>query len=141
MEFSRQEYWSGFPLLSPGDLSNPGMFEPRSSALQADSLLPEPQGSPKLPTKQVIIEHCINGMNECSHRNQGTKKDLFFFFHQVKSVPQPAFSRSMGCLISMCLYCFLPLPPTLPCIITRIFTFFSFRKNGREELAIHHGPY
>jgi len=24
MEFSRQEYWSGWPFSSPGDLSNPG---------------------------------------------------------------------------------------------------------------------
>ena len=38
MGFSRQGYWSGFPFPSPGDLPNPGM-EPRSPALQADSLL------------------------------------------------------------------------------------------------------
>ena len=37
MEFSRQEYWSGFPLSSPGDLPNPGI-KPWSPALQADSL-------------------------------------------------------------------------------------------------------
>ena len=35
MEFPRQEYWSGWPFLSPGDLPNPGT-EPRSPALQAD---------------------------------------------------------------------------------------------------------
>ena len=35
MEFSRQEYWSGFPFPSPGDLSDPGI-EPRSPTLQAD---------------------------------------------------------------------------------------------------------
>ena len=29
MGFSRQEYWSGFPFHSPGDLPNPGI-EPRS---------------------------------------------------------------------------------------------------------------
>ena len=40
MEFSRPEYWSG-PFPSPGDLPNPGI-EPRSPALQADSLLSEP---------------------------------------------------------------------------------------------------
>jgi len=34
MGFSRQEYWSGVPLPSPGDLPNPGI-EPRSSAFQA----------------------------------------------------------------------------------------------------------
>ena len=37
MEFSRKEHWSVLPFLSPGDLSNPGT-EPRSPALQADSL-------------------------------------------------------------------------------------------------------
>ena len=35
--FSRQEYWSGLPFPSPEDLPDPG-FEPRSPALQADSL-------------------------------------------------------------------------------------------------------
>jgi len=34
MEFSRQEYWSGLPSPSPGDLPDPGM-EPWSPALQA----------------------------------------------------------------------------------------------------------
>ena len=43
MGFSRQEYWSGLPLPSPGDLSNPGI-EPRSPAWQADALSSEPQG-------------------------------------------------------------------------------------------------
>ena len=38
--FFRQEYWSGLPFLSPGDLPNPGI-EPRSLALQTDSLLTE----------------------------------------------------------------------------------------------------
>ena len=38
--FSRQEYWSGLPFSSPGDLPDPGI-EPRSLALQADSLLTE----------------------------------------------------------------------------------------------------
>ena len=37
MEFSRQEYWNGLPSSSPGDLPNLGI-EPRSPALQADSL-------------------------------------------------------------------------------------------------------
>ena len=46
MEFSRPEYWSGEPFPSPGDLPNPGM-KPKSPALQADSLLAEPQGKPK----------------------------------------------------------------------------------------------
>ena len=38
MKFPRQEYWSGLPFCSPGDLPDPGV-KPKSSALQADSLL------------------------------------------------------------------------------------------------------
>ena len=43
MEFSRQEYWSGLPFPSPGDLSDPGI-EPGSPTLQADALLTGPSG-------------------------------------------------------------------------------------------------
>ena len=45
MEFSRQEYWSGLPLPSPGDLPHPGN-EPGCPALHADALLSEPAGKP-----------------------------------------------------------------------------------------------
>ena len=45
-EFSRQEYWSGLPFLSPGYLPDAGI-KPGSPALQADSLLSEPPGKPK----------------------------------------------------------------------------------------------
>ena len=41
MGFSRQEYWSGVPFLSPGDLPDLGI-ELGSPALQADALLTEP---------------------------------------------------------------------------------------------------
>ena len=40
MGFSRQGYWSGLPFPAPGDLPDPGI-EPRSPALQADSVLTE----------------------------------------------------------------------------------------------------
>ena len=45
MGFSRQEYWSGLPFPAPGLLSNPGI-EPRSPAVQADSLPTELSGRP-----------------------------------------------------------------------------------------------
>ena len=45
MGFPRQESWSRLPFPSPGDLIHPGM-EPRSPALQADSLPSEPSGKP-----------------------------------------------------------------------------------------------
>ena len=45
MGFSRQEYWSGLPFPSPGDLPDLGI-EPWSPALQADAL---PSGPPRNP--------------------------------------------------------------------------------------------
>jgi len=45
MEFSRQEYWSGLPFPSPGDLLDPGI-KFWSPALQADTLTSEPPGKP-----------------------------------------------------------------------------------------------
>ena len=54
MGFSRQEYWSGLPFPSPGDLPNPGI-EPGSPALQADTLTSEPPGKPWLLLLYYII--------------------------------------------------------------------------------------
>ena len=47
MGFSRQEYWSGLPFPSPGDLPDPGI-ELRSPAFQADTLTSEPPGKSKI---------------------------------------------------------------------------------------------
>ena len=63
MEFSRQEYWSGVPFPSPGDLSDPGS-KPGSLALQADDALPsEPPGKPtfgiKSSEKRVNMLWCM----------------------------------------------------------------------------------
>ena len=43
MGFSRQEYWSGLPFPSPGDLPDPGI-EPWSPTFQADALTSKPSG-------------------------------------------------------------------------------------------------
>ena len=45
MGFSRQEYWSGLPFPSPGDLPDPGI-ELRSPTWQADTLTSEPPEKP-----------------------------------------------------------------------------------------------
>ena len=47
MGFSRQEWWSGLPFPSPGDLPYPGI-KPGSPTLQADTLPSEPPGKPKI---------------------------------------------------------------------------------------------
>ena len=54
MGFSRREYWSGSPFPSPGDLPHPGM-EPRSPALQADSLSGELTEIPEFYNKDTKI--------------------------------------------------------------------------------------
>ena len=60
MGFSRQERWSGLPFPSPGDPLDPGI-KPRSPALQADALLPEPPGKPILPQKEDASVRCSVG--------------------------------------------------------------------------------
>ena len=52
MDFSRPEYWSELPFPSQGDLPNPG-FEPRSAALQVDSLPDKTPGKPN-----IIVQSC-----------------------------------------------------------------------------------
>ena len=51
MEFSRQEYWSGLPFPSPGNLPDPGI-KPSYFALQAVSLPSETPGE-SLEEKRV----------------------------------------------------------------------------------------
>ena len=60
MGFSRQEYWSGLPFPSPGDLPDPGI-EPRSPALEADALTSEPT---KLKTKIWVEMQKQQWLNE-----------------------------------------------------------------------------
>ena len=59
MGFPRQEYWSGLPFPSLGDLPNPGI-EPRSPELQADSLPTELQGKPRL---NIYMSQCLKSIN------------------------------------------------------------------------------
>ena len=63
VEFSQQEYWSGLPFRSPGDLPDPGI-EPRSPALQADSL---PSESPGNPYMSWYIQKFTNTLQKNTH--------------------------------------------------------------------------
>ena len=60
MGFSRQEYWNGLPLPSPGDFTDPGI-EPKSPALWADALTSEPPGK-QFQSKNVslsVVSHSV----------------------------------------------------------------------------------
>ena len=54
MGFSRQEYWSGLPFPSPGDLPDP-RIEPESPALQVDSVPLSLHGRPKFHEGEYVI--------------------------------------------------------------------------------------
>ena len=54
MGFSREEYWSGLPFPSPGDLPD-SRIKLRSPALQANSLLSEPPGKPTQTMQMIVI--------------------------------------------------------------------------------------
>ena len=64
MGFSRQEYWSGLPFPSPGDLPDPGI-EPRSPALQADTLTSEPPGKPQRNFRSYQLVFFKLSFTEC----------------------------------------------------------------------------
>ena len=66
MGFSRQEYWSGWPLPSPGDLSDPGI-EPGSLTLQADAFRLSLQGGPFSMHRvlEEILVTCSLAKGEC----------------------------------------------------------------------------
>ena len=64
MGFSRQEYWSGLPFASPGDLLDP-RIEPESSALQADSVLSQP------PVKVKVAQSCLTLCDPLDYRVNG----------------------------------------------------------------------
>ena len=66
MGFSRQEYWSGLPFPSPGDLSDPGI-EPRSSTPDADSLPSKPPRKPKLAVDVQTLADDDNDKYEFWH--------------------------------------------------------------------------
>ena len=71
MGFPRQEYWSGLPFSSPGDLSGPGI-EPVSSALAGRFFTPEPSGK-----HYTNPENHINASGSMVENDQEAKDSNF----------------------------------------------------------------
>ena len=65
MGFSRQEYWSGLPFPSPGNLPDPGI-KPRSPTLQADALTSEPPGMHKFILRELQVKFYLGQNEDCS---------------------------------------------------------------------------
>jgi len=64
MGFSSQEYWSGLPCPSPGDLPDP-WIEPGSPALQADTLPSEPPGKPLRASNSIWPQTFRDSVRSC----------------------------------------------------------------------------
>ena len=75
MEFSRQQYWSGLPFPSPGDLPDPGI-EPGSPTLQADALPSEPPGKPNAASLVAQRLKCLPAIQETQVRSLGREDPL-----------------------------------------------------------------
>ena len=87
MRFSKQEYWSGLPFPSPGELPNPGI-EPGSAALQADSSQSAPPGKPvATPLLLLLFSHSVVSDSLQSHGLQHAR------LHSPSPSPR-AFSNS-----------------------------------------------
>ena len=130
MEFSRPEYWSGLPFPSPGDLPYPGT-EPRSPALQADSLPAEPPGK----TKNIGVGSLslLQGIFPTQESNQGLlhcRQSLYQLSYQGSQCPGVC---SDSCLLSQwcCLtisssavtfsFCLQSFPASGSCLLSQLF--------------------
>ena len=97
MEFSRQEYWSGLPFPTPGNLPDPEI-KPGSPELQAGFLLSEPPG--KLPLG-ICRYWCPPG--------PPIKTDLIKELLTISNFDSPGFSF-LECTYQYC----IPTPPQPP---------------------------
>ena len=79
MGFPRQEYWSGLPIPSPGDLPDSGI-ELVSPALQADSLLSEPLIQSAMFGHWVISVYFLSIVNNASRNTLYIHIPMLFFF-------------------------------------------------------------
>ena len=87
-DFPWQEYWSGLPFPSPGDLPDPAI-KPSSPALQADALPSEPPGKAvlkavyKINFNNTFILSNISEMSFFQHEINTKVMGIFYFFFSI----------------------------------------------------------
>ena len=110
MEFSRPEYWSGKTFPSPEDLPNP-RIEPRTPALQVDSLPAEPQGKPKntgvgslsLLQRILLTQESNQGLLNCRwilyqlSYQESPGQDTWYSIPEFLPQPRQDTCESQGC--------------------------------------------
>ena len=124
--FSKQEYWSGWHIPSPGTLPDPGI-EPGSPALQADSLLSEPPGKPKntgvgslsllqgtFPAQKSNwgLLHCRRILSQLSLPNRVRKDVATYYQEQMRGTAHKDFT-----------------PPTIQLHFSGSFCYWPFANN------------
>ena len=96
MGFSRQEYYSVLPCTPPGDLPGPGI-EPRSPALQVDSLPSEPPGKPPIHcTTREVLTVCFKINLKFMAKSALTRFSSLFFGKSTVVIIQQR-SRGLSC--------------------------------------------
>ena len=99
MGISRQDYLNGLPFPSPGDLPDPGI-EPRSPALQADSLPSQPPGTVKTVSDFIFLGSKITADGDCSHE---IKSHLLLGRKVMTNIDSILKSRDITLLTKVCL--------------------------------------
>ena len=96
MVFSKQEYWSGLPFPSPGDLPNPGI-EPGSPTLQPDTLPSEPPGKWIKSLRHPYKRKCGHAVTGAGKTTWGrSKKTWPPTSHWGRSHSQPCWHLDLG---------------------------------------------
>ena len=87
MRLLRQDFWSGLPFPSPGNLPDPGR-EPKSLTLQADSLPSEPPAKPIKVKWALRVEHWLSRFSVFMKRNTREISLCLCVFYSL-SLPHP----------------------------------------------------
>ena len=141
MEFSRQKYWIGLPFPSPRDLPDPGI-EPRSPALQADSLPSQPPGKLKKTGKTQISDSSSDPSNCLRHLaflfpltyTDTTWKGVLPAFHKTALANQKGQGGVSSNVVVFVFHCYYYAPSDF------LQLHFSLTESGSYHQWLHFSP-